>query len=76
MKKQRQLRATSEIREALSRLQPLAGDPVVDAVIATLRWTVAEGEWEQIWGELALKHATSSLESRVGRGGDESSSSS
>ncbi|MFN7973669.1 MAG: hypothetical protein U0166_15190 [Acidobacteriota bacterium] len=55
--KKRKLRNSREIEEALGRLRPLEGDPVVDAVVATLRWVLAEAEGRDAFGALATKHS-------------------
>lgn len=57
MKKPKQTRTPSEIRDALARLRPLEGEPIVDAVIAALRWAAAEGEWRELWDELEARHS-------------------
>lgn len=53
----KKLRSDREIEEALVRLQALEGDPVVDAVVATLRWVLKKTEWREAFGALAEKHA-------------------
>ena len=50
------MRAPGEVEDALARLAPLEGDPVVDAAIACLRWVLRRGEWREVWSELEARH--------------------
>lgn len=52
----KELRERREIEEALARLQPLRGDPVVDAAVACLRWILKEAEWREVWTELEERY--------------------
>lgn len=49
-------RSPHELQQALERLAPLAGEPVVDAAIAALRWAAGLGEWRDVWTELEVKY--------------------